>query len=187
LIERGETWLMIPFYDDVLRYRRSSGKLLPLNVSKQAIGALREIYDAGYAVIDASIDNLLVDRREGLKLFDFEFSHRYQVQPENFEQSFDVTGCPVDYSGDLPIQGGNSYDRNWKPYIGLTLNSLMYDSRRVQLAKRAVYASSHFHRFVPRLIRSAISRTMVRQVRRDPFLPSDDALTNEDRRTTRAA
>ena len=30
MLAAGESWLIIPYYDDVLRYQRSSGKLLPL-------------------------------------------------------------------------------------------------------------------------------------------------------------
>jgi hypothetical protein len=156
LIEAGDNWFTIPFYDDVLRYRRSSGKLLPLEIAVQAIDALRQVYQGGYALIDASIDNMIVDRREGLKLIDFEFSHRYAELPSSFEESFDIAGCPADFTGDLPIQGCNYYARNWQPYIGLSLESLLHDSRPTQLAKRRAYFLGHAHRFVPRLVRSAV-------------------------------
>jgi hypothetical protein len=153
LLAAGQSWLIIPYYDDVLRYQRSSGKLLPLPAAKQAIAALRRVYEAGYALVDASIDNLLVDRREGLKLFDFEFCHRYGVKPPRFEESYDIIGCPADFPGDQPIQGGNSYDRNWRPYIGLSLTSLLHDPTWLQRLKRAVYFVVHIHRFAPRLMR----------------------------------
>jgi hypothetical protein len=51
-----------------------------LAVAKQAIAALRKVYDAGYAIVDASVDNLLVDRGEGLKLFDFESIFREALE-----------------------------------------------------------------------------------------------------------
>jgi len=174
LVARGEDWFMIPFYHDVLAYRRSSGKLLPLSVAKEAVGALREIYEAGYALIDASIDNLLVDRDEGLKLFDFEFSHRYELPPDRFEQSYDIVSCPASFRGDLPIQGCNSYDRNWLPYIGLSLHSLLRDPPWLQQAKRAAYFVAHAHRFLPRLARGFVRKGLLRQ---SPIitLPADDA------------
>ena len=105
-------------------------------MAKQAIAALRKVYEAGYAIVDASIDNLLVDRREGLKLFDFEFCYRYPVKPPRFEDSYDIAGLPADFRGDQPIQGGNSYDRNWRPYIGLSLASLLHDPAWLQHLKR---------------------------------------------------
>ena len=173
LVARGETWFMIPFYRDVLAYRRSSGKLVPLTVAREAINALREIYESGYALIDASIDNLLVDHDLGLKLFDFEFSHRYTQAPERFENSYDMAGCPADFSGDLPIQGANSYDRNWRPYVGLSLHSLMNDPPWLQRTKRAVYFAVHAHRFLPRLARGFVRKSLLRQ---SPIisLPADD-------------
>lgn len=158
LVARGESWFMIPYYRDALSYRRSSGKLLPVDVARQAIQALREVYDAGYALIDASIDNLLVDRQEGLKLFDFEFSHRYERRPDCFEQSYDIAGCPVDFQGDLPVQGSNSYDRNWRPYVGLSLPSLLNDPSWLQQVKRAFYFATHVHQFLPRLARGFVRR-----------------------------
>jgi len=153
LVAVGALWLMIPLYDDVLKYRRSSGKLLPLSVAKQAISALRDVYDAGFAVIDASVDNILVDRNEGLKVFDYEFCHRYQQRPARFEDSYDVAGCPASFDGELPIHGGNSYDRTWRPYVGLSLPSLLNDPVWLQHLKRASYYAIHAHRFVPRLLR----------------------------------
>jgi hypothetical protein len=158
LLECAPSWLIVPYYDNVLDYRRASGRLLPLGVARQAIGALEKVYEAGYALVDASIDNLLVDRHEGLKLIDFEFCHRYQRRPESFLASYDVAGCPADFSGDLPIQGGNSYDRNWRPYIGLSLEALMHDPDWLAHLKRALYYLAHAHRFLPRLLRSYVQK-----------------------------
>ncbi len=153
VLEREPSSLTIPYYDNVLDYERSSGKLLPLDVAKQAVAALDKVYDAGYAIVDASIDNILVDRHEGLKLIDFEFAHRYEQKPATFEQSYDVAGCPADFSGDQPIQGGNSYRRNWQPYIGLSLDALRSDPAWLQHLKRTLYVVAHGHRFLPRRVR----------------------------------
>jgi hypothetical protein len=171
VLAAGESWLVIPYYDDVLRYKRSSGKLLPLAVAKQAVAALRKVYDAGYAIVDASVDNLLVDRREGLKLFDFEFCYRYPVKPSRFEESYDIAGLPAGFEGDQPIQGGNSYDRNWRPYIGLSLRSLLDDPTWLQQLKRALYFTVHFHRFVPRQARYYV-REIVAVLFSSPSHPS---------------
>lgn len=158
LLECAPSWLIVPYYDNVLDYRRSSGRLLPLGVARQAIRALEKVYEAGYALVDASIDNLLVDRHEGLKLIDFEFCHRYQRRPKSFDDSYDIAGCPADFSGDLPIQGGNSYDRNWRPYIGLSLDALRHDPDWLAHMKRGLYYLAHAHRFLPRLLRSYVQQ-----------------------------
>ncbi|MBA4104950.1 MAG: hypothetical protein C0485_04250 [Pirellula sp.] len=190
LVARGETWFMIPFYRDVLAYRRSSGKLVPLSVAREAINALREIYESSYALVDASIDNLLVDRDQGLKLFDFEFSHRYEQAPERFEKSYDVAGCPADFSGDLPIQGCNSYDRNWRPYVGLSLHSLLNDPPWLQRAKRALYFTTHAHRFLPRLARGLVRAVLLRRPRQDhSILPPQplEVISETPRASSKAA
>lgn len=190
LVARGETWFMIPFYHDVLAYRRSSGKLLPLSIARDAVRALREIYESGYALIDASIDNLLVDRDEGLKLFDFEFSHRYAQAPERFELSYDAAGCPADFQGDLPIQGCNSYDRNWRPYVGLSLRSLLNDPPWLQRAKRALYFTTHAHRFLPRLARGLVRAVLLRRPRQDhSILPPQplEVISETPRASSKAA
>jgi hypothetical protein len=162
LLDCSESSLTIPYYEHTLDYQRSSGKLLPLPVAKQAIAALRNVYEAGYAVIDASIDNVLVDRREGLKLIDLEFAHRYEQRPPSFEQSYDIAGPPPDFAGDQPIQGGNCYDRNWRPYIGLSLRSLLADPLWLQRLKRGLYVVAHAHRFAPRLARYYFRATLGR-------------------------
>jgi len=187
LLECAPSWLVVPYYDNVLDYRRSSGRLLPLGVARQAIRALEKVYDAGYALVDASIDNLLVDRREGLKLIDFEFCHRYERRPESFRGSYDVAGCPADFSGDLPIQGGNSYDRNWRPYIGLSLDALMHDPDWLAHLKRGLYYLAHAHRFVPRLLRSYVQQwTGMRREVGSLRVAGDTGTTGESPRQTSA-
>lgn len=160
LLEASESSVTIPYYERASDYQRSSGKLLPLSIARQAIGALRKVYDAGYALIDASIDNILVDRTEGLKLIDFEFAHRYEHKPATFESAYDIAGPPSSFTGDQPIQGGNSYDRNWRPYIGLSLHSLLHDPTWLQHVKRATYYALHAHRFVPRLLRHYVRQAL---------------------------
>ena len=143
----------VPYYDDIFGYKRSSGKLLPLSVAKQAIDVQRRVYEAGYALLDASIDNLLIDRQEGLKLIDFEFAIRYDDKPASFEQSYDIAGCPEGFSGDVPLGGERTYEKNWLPYVGLSLHSLFHDPVWLQHVKRTGYYVTHLHRFLPRRVR----------------------------------
>lgn len=168
LLAAEESSVTCPFYEDVLCYQRSSGKLIPLPVAKQAIGALRKIYEAGFALIDANIDNVLVDRREGLKLIDFEFLHRYEQPPSTFVESFDIAGCPADFEGDQPSGGGKSYRKNWLPYVGLSLDSLLSDPTWLQQVKRTIYVATHAHRYLPRRARQLWRDAMSAIVSRMP-------------------
>ncbi len=152
LATEGES-VIYPYYNDVLRFRRSSGRLLPLAVAKEAIAALRQVYDAGYALIDAHPENVIVDREHGVKLIDFEFLHQYDEKPARFEQSFDIIGCPADFGGSQPDGGAKSYARHWQPYIGLSLDSLLNDPTWLQHLKRAVHLLICSPRMVPRRLR----------------------------------
>ncbi len=145
--------VVYPYYDDVLQYRRNSGKLFPLGAAKQAIGVLRQVYEAGFALIDAHVENVLIDRAEGLKLIDFEFCYRYPHKPASFEESYDVAGCPADFDGDLPHGGAMSYATGWQPFVGLSLPSLLHDPLWLQHVKRFGYYLAHLPRLLPKRIR----------------------------------
>jgi len=145
--------VVYPYYDDVLQYRRNSGKLFPLGAAKQAIGVLREVYEAGFALIDAHVENVLIDRAEGLKLIDFEFCYRYPRKPASFEKCYDVAGCPADFDGDLPHGGAMSYATGWQPFVGLSLESLLHDPPWLQHVKRFGYYLAHLPRLLPKRIR----------------------------------
>lgn len=155
LVAADENSVIYPFYEDVLRYKRSSGWLIPLDVAREAIAALRKVYEAGYALVDAGIDNVIVDRHSGLKLIDFEFLYRYDRRPATFHESYDVAGCPADFAGDLPGGGGKNYRQHWMPYTGLSLDSLLGDPRWLQHAKRTLYVALRPHRYWPRRVRHA--------------------------------
>jgi hypothetical protein len=148
----GES-VIYPYYDDVLKFRRSSGKLLPLEVARQAIAALHSVYEAGFALIDAHPENLIVDRRHGLKLIDFEFLYKYEQQPATFAASYDIAGCPADFPGSQPDGGAKCYARHWQPYIGLSLNSLLHDPPWLQQLKRGLYCLRRAPWLLPRRVR----------------------------------
>jgi len=153
LLAASESSVIYPYYEDVLRYERSSGKLLPLGVARQAIKTLRAFFDAGYALVDASADNLLVDAEEGLKFFDFEFLYQYPQRPKDFEHSYDIVGVPPDFDGDVPTGGAKRYATHWQPYTGLSLASLLHDPPWLQHVKRVGYQLLRPHRYLPRRIR----------------------------------
>ena len=148
---------------------------------KQAIVALRSVYDAGYALIDAHPENVIVDRRHGVKLIDFEFLHEYEQKPAKFEDCYDVRGCPADFAGSQPDGGAKCYARHWQPYIGLSLHSLLHDPLWLQHAKRAVYWIAASPRLLPRRLREvAVAAWNV--VRRKPAhrplpLPTTEPIT----------
>lgn len=169
LVSATERSVTYPFYENVLAYERSSGKLMPLHVAHQVIAALEQVYHSGYALIDATIDNVLVDRSQGLKLIDFEFLHRYQQRPATFAESYDVAGVPAGFTGDVPAGGAKNYRRNWQPYIGLTLESLQNDPIWLQHLKRTIYVAMRPHRYLPRRLRHIVRQLLAGDAARKPI------------------
>jgi len=156
LLAADEESVTYPYYDDVLKFRRASGRLLPLLVAKQALAALREVYEAGFALIDAHPENIIVDRNHGLKLIDFEFLYAYDDKPPSFEQAFDIAGCPADFDGSQPDGGAKCYAKHWQPYIGLSLHSLLHDPVWVQHVKRTLFVLISLPRLLPRRLRDLV-------------------------------
>ena len=148
LIESGRDYVVSPFYDDTLRYSRRGLRLFPLRRAKEAAAFLAGLYDAGYALLDSHPENMVVDRREGLKFIDFEFLQPYgSRKPSSFEESWDMVGVPPDFAGDQPSSGATSWRRHWEMYVGLTLRELQHDPAGIQHLKRARHWLT---RFAPR-------------------------------------
>lgn len=159
VLAEGETWFVMPYYADTLKYRWISGRMLPLDVARTAIVALQAIYDAGFAMIDASTENIVIDPVQGFKLVDFEHCYRYTAKPATFYESYDIAGCPPSFAGDLPTRGANTYARDWLPYVGVSVEDLL-GKRPVGVLKlkRCVYYVGHARRFLTWRVRSLSRR-----------------------------
>ena len=127
LLDAGDNFIIYPYYEDDLRLDRGGLRLLiPLEVMKTALSAIKFLYERGYAHGDFIPGNLLRDRREGVKVIDFEFLHRYEEKPATFAQSFDLVGFGPEHKGDLPAQLVPNYATVWQPLVGLSLDKLLY-------------------------------------------------------------
>ena len=141
VIASGSNYLIYPYYNDVLQFSNRQSKLLPLSVAKEALETLKFFYQEGYALIDFQPANLICDRHSGLKVIDFEFLYQYPNKPESFERCYELAGIPDDFAGDKPdFKIEMSYDSRWKPYVGLSLHSLLYDPIWLQYPKRWTFA-----------------------------------------------
>jgi hypothetical protein len=139
VLDHGPDFLVLPYFDDTLRFRRDGPGLVPLKVAKNAIGVLRFLYEKGYAHLDFGFHNVVVDREEGMKIIDLEFLHRYDTRPASFEQSYDVVGPPKDFAGDLPSGRPVTYETALLPFTGLDLKTLLHAPAWLQHALRFRY------------------------------------------------
>ena len=160
LLDCGANYLVYPYYDDVLKFRNRQSKLLPLAIAKQSLQTLKFFYDRGYALIDFQPANIIVDRTSGLKVIDFEFLYQYQNLPESFEQCYELTGIPDDFVGDKPsFKLPMSYQVRWKPYVGLSLDSLLHDPVWLQHIKRFGFAITRLpFRFINNRFKKILSQ-----------------------------
>ena len=159
LLDWGKNYLVYPYYNDILKFKNRQSKLIPLAIAKQAIETLKFFYDRDYALIDFQPANIIVDRTTGLKVIDFEFLYQYQNKPESFEQCYELAGIPDNFAGDKPSFGlPMSYEARWKPYIGLSLDSLLDDPVWLQHLKRFGFAITHLPiRFGNNLFKTVVS------------------------------
>lgn len=104
LLDKGENYLIIPYYEKKLLTENKVVKNQYLKrYKKEIFEIITFFYDKGYAMIDFHPGNILITK-EGLKLIDFEFLYKYESKPLNIEDSFDLCGFPEDFKADLPYE-----------------------------------------------------------------------------------
>ena len=70
-------------------------------------------------------NNALIAPGIGLRVINCEFLYCYSKRPESFKYSYDVSGVPSDFSGDLPRGRVSTYELTWKPIFRCELHELM--------------------------------------------------------------
>lgn len=138
LLDSGPNWFTRPYYEDELSEVWAGNRLLPLRVVREMVGVLRRIHDQGFDLIDAKPQNFMLDPRQGLKLVDFEFLHRYHGPPPDFTASYGIVGVPDGFPGDLPVSDF-SYNRRWRRYTGLSPHALVESPAWSQHVHRALF------------------------------------------------
>lgn len=125
LIDSGENYFIIPFYEDVIRDEEEFKT--HLNKYKwHLVDIVEFFYNKGFALIDFHPQNILISRTKGLKIIDFEFLYPYQEnKPKSIFESYDIAGVPSDFCGDLPIGKKNeTFDDVWLDLIGDNFQAL---------------------------------------------------------------
>ena len=95
--------------------------------------------------------------------------HKYDEQPATFAASYDIVGCPTGFAGDLPAGGAKNYRRNWLPYTGLSLDSLLNDPVWIQNVKRTIYVALRPHRYWPRRARYYLRKAVAACTSHSPW------------------
>lgn len=141
LLARGPSWFTTPYYRDELQHVWRSGGLVDLTVVRDMVDVLRRLHALGFDVLDAKPQNFVLDAEAGLKLVDLEFLHRHEGRSPAFRDSWCFVGPPPDFAGDVPLTDFD-YDRRWRRFTGLPLDSLLDDSPARQRLHRAAFQAS---------------------------------------------
>jgi len=106
LLDRGEGWMITPFYgDDRSHVQRqlavqSEVQLRP-QAARELAGFARALHERGHFLLDLSSQNLVSDPAEGLKVLDLEFLQEYAEPRPGLRGSFTFRGVP---------EGADRYD-----------------------------------------------------------------------------
>lgn len=135
LLASGDNYIIYPYYQNELHiYRAPDGilprPLMPLAVAKRSMEVLRMLHEDGYALIDFHPGNVLYSRADGMKIIDFEYAQRCDVEALPFERCYALHGTPAEFPGEVPPswpRARQPYSVKWEPYVGLSLKSLLHD------------------------------------------------------------
>jgi hypothetical protein len=137
LLDTGENWFTIPWYDDSLRLR--PGRLLPMRTLRRMVGVLEEIHAAGWDLVDAKPANFVHDASVGLMAVDFEFAYeRPPGDTTSFADSPAFRNPNRELYPDLPV-GDSTYGVRWLPVTGMPRPVLLEGSPVQQHLARLRY------------------------------------------------
>lgn len=135
LVAEGPEWVATRYVESTLRFDARHPRLLPLRVADAAIATAREVHALGYALVDFTPANLLVDRAGATYVVDYEFLHRYPSPPP-LAESYDLAGPPPGFPGDLPVNPrGLGWAAAWQPYVGVPLPAMLAPTWRRHLTR----------------------------------------------------
>ncbi|MEJ8281963.1 hypothetical protein [Pseudonocardia spirodelae] len=147
LLERGDNWLLTPFYGDTGRHvlRRLPGELAQLRpeVVRALLRFCRDLHDRGRFVLDLSPHNLVYDDRAGLKVLDLEFVLPYPDPAPDWEHCWSLNGVPDSYRAsveglpDLVLTRGVGNSVFHPAISGMNRARLLGAPRRGETARRA--------------------------------------------------
>lgn len=115
LLASGENYIIIPWYDE--DSNAEFNKIIKCH-EYQIIETMKFFYEEGFALIDFHPGNIIFTKDGKFVIIDFEYLHTYDKKPKSFEDSYDIQGVPLDFSGDWCHMGmDKTYNTTWKPIL----------------------------------------------------------------------
>jgi len=121
LIEKGDCYIIVEYIENILEGLTERERIRIIKkYTFDIVSTMRQFYENGYAILGFYPGNLLISLDKGLKVVDFEFLHKYEINPDTFEESYDVAGVPSDFTGDMPRGDSNhTIENTWKYYLDM--------------------------------------------------------------------
>lgn len=152
----GKRSFVLPFIEEKQHFDPGSWKLLPTEAIFSITAILRQIYEAGYAIVDCHSGNCLFGQDGKIWLIDFEFLHQYRSKPDAFLESYDIAGIPADFNDAIPPGNPGYLQHPWLNDFGVKPELALSGNKRVvHLHRSFFWASKVLPRFVYRKLRSA--------------------------------
>ncbi len=117
LLEYGENFLILPFFENSLKEMGKSAQMKELRRKElNILDFLFFVYSEGYFLIDFNPSQLILTPQGEIKVIDFEFFHAYDKKPDSFFESYDLVGVPLEFKGDMPrgYKPRSSYRKIWR-------------------------------------------------------------------------
>lgn len=152
IVERGENYIIIPYYEEGSPWKDNGIRLYPLDKAREFLSFVAWMNMQGYVMLDWHPGSIIFDRHEGMKVIDLEYFSDAPFLPANFESSFDFIDSRSADSEFLRTYKNSSYAA-WYALLGIRYDELYGGSRGKVLAKRA------FHLIFRRFLRAAGKRS----------------------------
>ncbi len=139
LVAYKYNYLIIPYYEPRFDWRDDGLRLYPLAWARDVMRVMDFISRQGYAMIDWHPGAVVVDKKEGVKLVDFEYAVPAQRQGTPLDESIDYKGLPQQSSIEHPGRTNCSYGHMWYPVLGVSLSALMEAPDYALHLKRGIF------------------------------------------------
>ncbi|MEZ4745963.1 MAG: hypothetical protein R3C41_07820 [Calditrichia bacterium] len=120
LLENGENYLISSFVDGETQISYRKKQITAIN------SFLKFLFENGYAHLDFKPDSLIWKNDGLVAVIDFEYCQKYDVQPTEFRDSYDLRGAPPAFTGDIPVGGQAFIDHCWRKSAGKPLRKRMF-------------------------------------------------------------
>ena len=146
IIEKGDNYIIIPYYENRINWNKNNLKLYPLDEARQIMTFMKWINSQGYALLDWNPGVAIFDKNQGLKFIDFEYFTETDYARGDFEKSVDFITIQTN-DNFIDSHKKSTYAKTWYPILGVSYNDLMTKPINQLQFKRFIYLITNRTRY----------------------------------------